>query len=150
MVSDPNRPTSEPSPASAFSEVAERISEVRDYAAYYFAAQRDRILAFLRTMLVYAAIGLVGAVAAATVAVVAVVLLVRGIAESLSVLFGDRPWLGDLVTGAAILLVIAGALFIGIGYLTRSFKRHTISTYEKRKRQQRVDHGIDVHERAQN
>jgi len=95
MVADGNKPgfsgyaaerdaaaDDDPTPASAFSEVSERIGEVRDYAAYYVKARVDKLKVSLRNILVMAALGVVGLIAGGALVVTAVVLLCTGIAQA--------------------------------------------------------------------
>ena len=146
FVTDETEP--DPTPASAFSEVAERLGEVRDYAAYYVKARVDRIKVVARNVAVMAALGVVALVAAGALVVTAVVLLCQGIALGLANLFGGRLWLGDLVTAILLLGAIGAGAYIGISRLTKTSKERMVRAYEQRKREQRVEHGTDVHERA--
>src|SRR5947208_16770839 len=82
----------DPTPASAFGEVGERINEVRDYAAYYVKARVDKLKVALRNVAVMAALGIVGLIAGGALVVTAVVLLCTGIAQGLTVLFGGHAW----------------------------------------------------------
>jgi hypothetical protein len=53
---------------------------------------------------------LAGLVGAMTAVVLAVVFLLRGLAGAVSAALGTGPWLGQLVSGASVLLLIAAAL----------------------------------------
>lgn len=139
----------DPPPAAAFADLSARLGEVREYAAYYVKARVDKIKVSVRNILVMAALGIVGLVAATALVVTAVVLLCQGIALGLATLFGGRVWLGYLVTAILLLGMIGGAAYVGIGRLTKTSKERMVRAYEQRKRQQRVEHGTDVHERAE-
>src|SRR4051794_10920841 len=86
----------DPTPASAFTDFADRLAEVREYASYYVKARVDRMKVSVRNIAVMAALGIVGLIAAGALVVTAVVLLCQGIALGLATLFGGRMWLGDL------------------------------------------------------
>ena len=75
-------------------------------------------------------------------------LMIVGIAEGLGRLFGDRYWLGDLVTGLLVLSVIGGAAWFMMKKLTGSWRSQTVKKYEQRKQTQRVRFGHDVKDRA--
>jgi hypothetical protein len=155
MASDRYKPEpasddpAEPAPAGAFTEVSERLSEARDYAAYYIAAKIDQLKLSARNVAIYAVLGGVGLLVGGTLAVMAVVLFCLGAAGGLGALFGMGTWLGALVLGFALLLVIGGGLFGALMYVRKTFKQRTVNAYEQRKRQQRGDHGTDVHQRAE-
>jgi len=154
MASNSDRPdedeavSSSDSPASAFTEVGKRISEIRDYAAYYVAAQLDRVKLSIRNVFFYIALGILGVVVGGAMAVMAIVLICLGFAGLLSRLFG-HVWLGNLVSGAAILGALIVAAYVGLSYATRTSRERMVNAYEQRKRRQRDDHGVDVHERAE-
>lgn len=140
---------SEPAPAGAFHEVSERLGEARDYAAYYIAAKLDQVKLSVRNVAIYAALGIIGLLVGGTLAVMAVVLFCLGAAGGLGALFGLGAWLGALVVGFALLLAIGGGLVAALMYVKKTFKQRTVNAYEQRKRQQREDHGVDVHQRAE-
>jgi hypothetical protein len=147
FVTDETEP--DPTPASAFSEIGDRFAEARDYASYYVKARVDRIKVTARNVAVLAALGVVGLIAGAALVITAVVMLCVGIALGLSALFGGRMWLGDLVTAIILLGAIGAGAYVGISRLTKTSKERMVRAYEQRKREQRDEHGTDVHERAQ-
>ncbi len=140
---------SDASPATAFSEASERLREVRDYASLYIQARIDKIKVSLRNLAVLTVLGIIGLLAGGAIVVTAAVLLCSGIAEGLTVLFGNRMWLGDLVTAILIFGAIGGGVYMAMARLTKTSKERTVNAYEQRKRQQCADHGTDVHERAE-
>ncbi|HSV14737.1 MAG TPA: phage holin family protein [Tepidisphaeraceae bacterium] len=139
----------DPTPASAFGEMGERISEMRDYAAYYVKARVDKIKAALRNILVMAALGIVGLIAGGALVVTAVVLLCTGIAQGLTALFGGHAWAGNLVTAVLLLGMIGIVAYVALTKITKTSKERMVHAYEQLKREQRADHGTDVHERAE-
>ena len=137
------------SPAEAFRDVGTRLAELSDYLSYYVAARTDAIKASVRNAGLYAALGVIGLFAGGALVVTAVVLLLRGIAGGLAVLFGNRLWLGELVTAILFLALIGGGAWFMLGRLTKASRERTVKKYVSRQQQQRAKFGTDVKERAQ-
>jgi hypothetical protein len=146
---DREAPPAEAAPAEAWRDAFARFGETRAYVAHYIQARIDGLKLSLRKMLMLAAVGVIGAIAGGALVVTAVVLLCVGIAQGLSTLFGGRPWLGNLVTAVLLLGVVAGVVWIGLSRMTKSSKERVVDAYERRKRREREDYGIDAHERAE-
>lgn len=136
-----------PSPAAAFSFAGERLLEAIQYAGYYLAARLDLLKLTFRRILVFAALGVVGLLVGGAVVVTAGVLVCAGIAGLIGSLVG-RGWVGDLVTGLAILGIVAAGTVWAMSWITRTGRAATVAAYEQRKQQQRESFGTDVHERA--
>src|SRR5437764_6768076 len=97
-------------PASeAFGRIRDDLGELKEYAQYYLAAKVDGIKRTVRTVGLYAALGVLGLIAGGAIVATAAGLLIVGFAELLTRLFGGRDWLGDLVAGIVVLGVVAGA-----------------------------------------
>jgi hypothetical protein len=141
--------TDEAAPAAAWGDAFARFGEVREYAAYYVKARVDALKLSLRNLILMVALGIIGAFAGGALVVMAVVLLCIGIAHGLGELFGGRLWLGDLVTAILLLGAIGATVYIAVTRVTKTSKERVVKAYEQRKRQQRADHGVDVHERAE-
>lgn len=135
-------------PAAAIRDAVGKLRELREFAAYYLAARADAIKASVRNAGIYAALGIVGALAAGTLVVMAIALLLIGIARGLGALLGGREWLGDIITGAIFLALLAAAVVFGMKMLTRSFKSQTVRKYEQRQSQQQQQFGRDVRHEA--
>ena len=127
--------------------LSERFGEIREYASYYFSTKTDALKSKLTWLAIYAALGIVGVIVGLAVVATAGVLLVRGIAHGLGAAFG-RPWLGELVTGLGLLLLLGLGIFIGLKVLTGTFKRKLMAKYEQRHKDQRERFGADVLQRA--
>ena len=84
-----------PSPAAAFSDAAERLRELRDYAAYYVSAKLDKLKLTARKAIIFAVLGIVGLFVAVTLVIMSVVLLCLGIAGGLGALLGTRSRLQE-------------------------------------------------------
>jgi hypothetical protein len=135
-------------PTDALKDAAARFGEVKEYAGYLVAAKLDGWKATFRNLGIYAALGLVGAIVGGALMATAAVLLLVGIAHGLGDLLWDKWWLGDLIVGLLVLGGAAAAIIFGMKKLTGTFKKQLVAKYEDRQRQQRVNFGHDVQERA--
>jgi hypothetical protein len=122
----------------------ERIPELGHYAAHYGSVQIDRARLAARVAC-YRLFGVLflGVVGAALL-IGAVVLLVSGIAAGMRALFASQPWLGDVLAGAGIVLLLV--LVIGIKQRAidkRSFER-TLRKYAERRSRQHARFGRSV------
>jgi hypothetical protein len=133
---------------STFAKVADRLGEIRDYAGYYADTKTDAIKAKVTTLAFYAVLGIVAGVVGLAALATAGVLLVSGIAHALAALFGGRVWLGELVTGLGLLLLLGVGAFVGLKVLTASTKRKLMAKYEQRHQDQRAKFGTDVLQRS--
>lgn len=141
-----HRPSSHP--ADAIRDALRRIGQLREFAAYYASARIDAIKASIRDAGIYAALGLIGVLAAGSIVVVAISLLLIGIAGAFAALLGGRVWLGQIITGAIFLAVLAIGAMVGIRVLRRWFHSKMVQKYEERQRQQRERFGQDVGDEA--
>jgi len=144
---------SEPRPGAALKDALGHIGELKEYASYYVAAKLDGYKVMATNLGIYAVLGVVGAVAGCTVVSMAVVLLVGGVAWALGALFAHWFgagwfWLGPLLVGLLILGGLAGGVVFGLKWLTRTSHARLIAKYKDRQRQQRIDYGHDVEQRA--
>lgn len=132
-------------PADAFRSALHQVGELKEIAAYYIAAKADSLRLSVRTILVYAVLGVLGVFLGSAALVTAVVLLLTGLSGAIGTLFNpDRAWAGALIVSVAILaLVVVGAL-IGIKRLTGSGRKKTVQKYESRQQDQRSRFGHSV------
>ena len=99
-----------------------QLRKSREYRAYRVDAKNGRAHRPVRKSRFPAALAAMGFVAVAGLMVIAIWSLLSGIAEGLGVLFGDRPWLGNAVTG---FLLLAGR---GLGmYYTVAVRRRLLA-----------------------
>jgi len=138
------------SPAEAFKEVGNRISEVKEFASYYVGAKLDGIKVTVRNVGIYAALGIVGLIAASAIITTSVVLLLGGLAWGIGAIFEkDRPWVGAIVVGLLVLGGLAGGIIFGMKKLTNTFRKQLVQKYENRQRDQRINFGEDVRGRRE-
>src|SRR5258706_4110116 len=86
--------------AEAFHRITQDAAELKEYAGYYVTAKIDGFKRTLRNLGLYAALGVLGLIAAGALVATAVGLIVVGIAQTLTSLFGGREWLGGIVARA--------------------------------------------------
>ena len=134
--------------AEAFHRIKNDIGELKEYASYYLAAKMDGIKRTVRNIGLYAALGLVGLIAGGAIVATAAGLLIVGLAELLGHLFGERYWLGDIVTGLLVLGLIGGLAWWMMNKLTNTWRSQTVKKYEQRKQSQRERFAHDVSGRA--
>ena len=117
----------------AFAELRIRIEEIREYVSYFLAVKADELKLVVRNTVVYAVLGIVGLLAAAAAVVTAVVMLLTGAAHGLGTAMGNM-WLGDLVVGAGLLIVVGLGAVLALSSVTRSSRKNMVEKYENRKR----------------
>jgi len=137
-------------PLEAFKSAFGLWGEFLDYLSYWFSAKMDGVKVTLRNIGVYAGLGVIGLFVAAGLAVTAAVLLLVGIAHGIDKAMPHwaEGWFGELIVAIVVLGGIAGAAMWFMGKLTNASRDQTIDKYEAKRRQQRVDYGHDVNERA--
>jgi len=136
-------------PTDHFKAAMQRFGELKEYVSYFVATKIDGIKVSARNAAIYAALGIIGAIAGGALVVVAVALLVIGAAHGIGAALGDRYWLGDLIIGLFILVLLGVGAMVGLKMLTKSFHKSTVNKYETRQHQQQLSFGHDVRERAQ-
>ncbi|HZZ41573.1 MAG TPA: hypothetical protein VFE58_01425 [Tepidisphaeraceae bacterium] len=144
-------PVGEDAPASAkeaFAEAGARLSEIKDYALYLLSAKVDQVTSSVKAAIWYAMVLMLVGIAGAGILVTAAVLMMMGIADGLTVLFGGRVWLADLVTGVVVLGLVIGSAYLVVGKMIGMSRAATRERYAAMKREQFARHGHDVHERA--
>lgn len=129
---------------AAFEKLLRQFAEFREYGAYLAATKVDSIKLTVKTIGIFAGLGLLGLVAAAGMTIVAVAQILGGIAGGLGELFGDRLWLGNLVTGLLVLGIMAGAIVLVMKKLTGASQSATVAKYEARRKTQRAQFNRDV------
>jgi len=139
-------------PADAFRSAMKSLGEAREYLGYLVSAKLDGVKLTLRRVGILAALGVVALLAGGAIVVTASVLLIAGLAQALGVLFagdyGPRVWLGNLIVGFGVLLLIGGGTYFLMSRLFGASKRATVKKYELRRQRQRADYGHDVLQRA--
>ena len=136
------------SPAEAFASAERHFAEVKAYAGHYVSAKLDGVRSSLKSVVLYAALGVLGAIAGTAVLATASVLLVRGIAGGLTVLFRGHAWVAEMVTGIVLLMGILGTTYFMISKILGKSRAAAVAKYEAMNRDQKSQLGHNVHERA--
>jgi hypothetical protein len=139
---------SRPSPAAPIADAAARLREIPDYLEYFLTAKLNQFRLWIRKIRRAVYLSFLALVAVATAIGTSVFLVCHGMAEALGAMVG-RPWLGELLTGALLLMFLAIAVPFAIAKAARTSKLNTFQAYERRRQRHREKHGTDVHERSQ-
>lgn len=135
-VAAERRPNGSPNPTDAARRIPDLLKTLQEQAAWYAAIRKDAAAAQLRATLAKLALAALGALVAASMVAVSVWLLLSGIARGLGLLFGDRVWLGYLVTGLVILVAFGAVTWFGIRHWKRSSHDSTVEKYDRLKQEQ--------------
>jgi hypothetical protein len=149
--SDPDGPPPDghSAPAHALRDALARFAQLREFVAYYLAVRIDSLKVSIRNAGLYAAVAVLALLGTAAMIVTAVVLLLVGVAGAFAELFPGHPWLGDIITAAIFLGVVAVGLWLGMKMLTNSFRRYLVQKYERRQSRQRQQFGSDIRQEAE-
>jgi len=128
-------------------QLLRHVAELREFGSHFVQAKLDAAKASLKTAVMYAVVGLIGAVVVLTVLCTGAVLLTIGLGGALGALF-HIPWLGNLVAGLAVIALILGVTWVGVGAALKSSKAKIEALYATRAARQRSAFGQDVHDRA--
>jgi hypothetical protein len=115
-----------PSETDAFDRLIWQFSEMREHFACYLSARADSAWLSLRTALLGMTLAALAFVLVACLSAAATWFVVNGTAEGLGVLFGNRPWAGNLLTGLLVVAGLGGGLCI-IRLKNRSDKRFLVN-----------------------
>jgi hypothetical protein len=142
-------PPPNPPHFEGFQRATQLLGEYKEYASYYMATKLDGIKSSLRNVGIYAGLGIAGLMAFSALITTAVALFLIGAAMGLAHVF-DPPkyWLGALIVGLAVLVLIGVGAGIGLSKANAGFRKATVDKYEQRKRWQRGQFGRDVEQAA--
>jgi hypothetical protein len=87
-------------------------------------------------------------IAATSVIVTATVLLLTGLAGALAVVLDSELWLGKVVVGFLLLIIIAVGTLLGVRMQQRKSRHKKVQQYAERQLQQRTTFGRNVADRA--
>jgi hypothetical protein len=138
----------EPSPAEAFRRLQKQVEELQAYFTHFVSAKVDSAVFSARRLAVWTVLGVVGLIALAALIVTAIVLALNGVAHGLAVLFAGRLWLGQLVVGGGILILLVLSILIGVRTWQTRWRQQKVQQYDERQLQQRVAFGHSVADRA--
>jgi hypothetical protein len=125
-----------------------QAAELYTYTMHFVTAKADGIKLSVRQIVVWTVLGIVMVIAAISVIVTATVLLLTGLAGALAVAFDSELWLGKVVVGFLLLVIIAVGTLIGARMQQRKFRHKKVQQYAERQFQQRATFGRNVADRA--
>ena len=131
-------------PGEVFHAAQRNIAQLGEYVSHFISAKLDAMRLAARHAVFFALCGIIAGIAAIALVVTAVVYLVRGIAETLTAIFGGHAWAGDLVTALLLLGTIAGSLLITFRRSAKTSRERTVKKYAAKQQQQRARFGEDV------
>ncbi len=157
MMSDPKTSaTAEPppsgdaaahadSPAADFEDLKQRLEELGRYLGHYLAVKRDRLFRKAQRSLVLLTGVAVAAVVVLAFLATAGVLLCVGIAMAISAATGSL-WMGPLLTGLMVLLLVAGGTLWGIRRIDRLALKRFAHKSQLRRAELRLRYGRGIDE----
>jgi hypothetical protein len=122
--------------------------ELYAYSAHFVHAQLDTLKLSGRQAMLWAAVGSLGAIVAVSALVVGVVLLLTGLAVGVGMAVGGALWLGQVIVGLGLLISFGVAIPIGWSRLQDRSRSQKVQDYAERQRQQRLQFGHSVADRA--
>ena len=138
----------EPSPAEALRRLQQQVGELQAYLTHFVSAKIDGLVLSARQLALWAALGVVGLTAAVGLVVTAIGLLIMMLLAGFAQLFGGRWWLGALVVGGGILVLLALGIFIGMRTWQSRWRQQKVQQYDERQLQQQNTFGHSVADRA--
>lgn len=121
-----------------------QFRELGEYFSYFVTAKTDSAKLSLRQFVLWVVLASVGFVALGGLIVIASWLLLSGTAEGLGRLFGDRPWIGSLITGFLPLAGLGVGMYGAVARQSRIARERTAKRYERRQARQQAQFGRNV------
>jgi len=118
-----------------------QIHELKEYFSYYVTAKTDSAKLQLRITLFRVVLSALGFVTLAGFLVTAGWFVLSGIAGGLGELFGDRLWIGNIVTGVLASTGLGLGIYYAVARRMRISRKRTIEKYEERQARQQTDFG---------
>jgi membrane protein implicated in regulation of membrane protease activity len=141
-------PEQEPIATEALDRLLAQAAELYAYTMHFVTAKTDGIKLSVRQVVVWTVLGILMLVAAISVIVTAIVLLLTGLAGALAIAFGSGLWLGKVVIGVLLLVIIALGTLIGVRMQQRQSRHKKVQQYAERQFQQQTTFGRNVADRA--
>jgi hypothetical protein len=138
----------EPSPAEALHRLQQQLEALQAYFTHFVRAKIDGLLLSARQLALWTVLGMMGLIALTGLIITAIILLLSGAAAGLGLLFGGRLWLGQVVIGGGLLLLLALSVFVAIRVWQHRSHQQKVQHYDERQLQQRAAFGRSVADRA--
>lgn len=126
-----------------------QFRELKEYFFHFVAAKTDGMKLSLRRAVLGLVLVALGFVMLGGFLAVAGWFVLSGTAGGLSVLFGDRWWLGNLVTGILFLTGLGLGIYAAAAKDARTSRERTVRKYETRQAQQQSEFGRSASDRSE-
>lgn len=123
-----------------------QFQELREYVSYYAAASTDSIKCSVRNAIGRIVLAALGFVAVGGLIVMASWFVLSGISQGTSALFGDRAWIGAVITGTLALAGVRLGMSCAAWARKNASRKRMVQKYETREARQRAQFGRDVHD----
>lgn len=121
--------------------LVKQLHELEEYASYYVAAKTDSARLSLRNAVLRMSFAVLGFVVIAGLIITGAWFVLEGTAEGVSALFGGRLWVGNIVTGALLLVGMGLALYCAVAIRRTASRKRVVRKYEQRQARQRARFG---------
>lgn len=138
----------EPTPADALHDLQAQLGALQAYFGHFVSAKVDGVLLSIRQLGLWAVLGIVGLIALAGLVVTAIVLVLVGVATAVALLFNAQLWLGQVIVGGGILVLLTLGTIIGMRTWQRRSRQQKVQQYDERQLQQRLAYGHSAADRA--
>ena len=108
-----------------------QVRELASYFSYFVTAKTDSVKLSLRDVVLWVVLAALGFVAVGGLIVIASWLMLSGMAQGLAELFGNRSWLGSLVTGFLLLAALGLGMYFATVKRNRIARERTAQKYER-------------------
>ncbi len=123
-----------------------QFQELREYVSYHAAARTDSVKLSVRNAIRRIVLAALGFVAVGGLIVMASWFALSGISQGAGALFGDRAWMGALITGALTLAGVGLGMSWAASTREKASRKRTFRKYETRDARQRARFGRDLHD----
>jgi len=123
-----------------------QFQELREYVSYYAAARTDSVKCSVRNAIRQIALAALSFVAVAGLIVLASWFVLTGISQGVGALFGDRAWIGALLTGVLALAGVGLGMSCAASIRRNAARKRTVRKHDTRQARQRARFGRDVHD----
>lgn len=124
--------------------LVKQLHELGEYVSYYLTAKTDSAKLSLRNTVLWLSFAAMGFAIVAGLILFAAWFLLNGVAKGVSVLFGGRLWVGNIVTGVLLLVGLALAMYGTVATRRITSRERVVRKYEQRQARQRAQFGRDV------
>lgn len=118
-----------------------QIQELREYVSYYVAAKTDAVRCSAQNAARRVVLAVLSLVGVGSLIVLGTWFVLSGTAQGLGTLFGDKPWIGTLLSGIAALTGVVTGVQVLAAVHRKSDRRKVVEKYESRRASQRARFG---------